>query len=170
MPRRQAGKLVDNEVRVAAAALALSQRWTLAGHDDPARFYVREIQTELARIDPDVTLNDSTVNRCLNELVRRSWMWAAWETEVPTNHLSSKPRLYYRLTEVGAYGIYEVLVERRRRLPLWLVEPMATLGVSIVDERLPATPFEKSAPIGRPVTRRRSVRKAAAAGQLRKSS
>jgi DNA-binding PadR family transcriptional regulator len=130
MPRRHDGQPVENEERVAVAALRLSNRSEGASG---GRFWSREVQSELAEIEPGAAVNDSTVNRVLNRLVDMGWMSAAWETADPGDRLSSKPRLYFRLTEEGRVAAKRIVAEKRRTLPLWALFPAEVLGEPTED-------------------------------------
>jgi len=135
MPRRREGQPVENEERVAVAALRLSNLSSPNSGDGHVRFWVKDVQAALAHVEPGAVINDSTVNRALNRLVSMGWMWAAWETADPENRLSSKPRLYFRLTDEGRAATRELVVSKRNRVPLWVLRPDEVLGEPIEDNR-----------------------------------
>jgi hypothetical protein len=138
VPRRREGQPVENEQRVAVVALRLCNlAEVLDGPGGCVRFWVRDVRTELERIEPGAVMNDSTVNRVLNRLVSLGWMSAAWETADPGDRLSSKPRLYFRLTETGRAGARQIVADKRGSLPLWALYPAEVLGEAVEDS--PAT-------------------------------
>jgi DNA-binding PadR family transcriptional regulator len=136
LPRRRDGAPVENEERIAVAALRIANL-RRRGEDEP-RFWVRDIQDELSSLDPAAALNDSTVNRALNRFVSIGWMWASWETADPANRLSSRPRMYFHVTAEGRTAIRELIATKRQELPLWLLYPADLVGEVIEDPRLPA--------------------------------
>ena len=117
MPRRRSGnQLVPNEMRVLMAALRLLL------HDLNERIWVGDIPTGLVALGEPL-VHDATANRALNRFVARGWMEAAWETEDATNHSSSRPRLYYRITKAGTSAAADLLIAARRDQPPWLMQP-----------------------------------------------
>lgn len=132
MPRRVNGQPVENEERVAVAALRLCNL-TASGE---ARFWVNDILAQLEVTEPGLGINASTVNRALNHLVVIGWMWAAWETADPGDRLSSKPRLYFRFTDEGLKAAKSIVVSRRRALPVWVLYPREVLGEEVEEPRL----------------------------------
>lgn len=111
----------------------------LAEGQDPVspRFWVKDIQAELARIEPGVELNDSTVNRALKRFVASGWLSASWETADAGDPLSSKPRLYFRFTEAGLSEVRAIVARRRLESPLWVLFPTETVGEPSDDPRMP---------------------------------
>ncbi len=137
MARRRQGELVENEQRIAVSALGIHNEWIAeVGSADP-RFWAKDIQSGLARIEPGSSMNDSTVNRALRRLVTMGWLAASWETRDPANPLSSKPRLYFRFTDSGLRSARELVRLRRRATPLWVLFPLEAVGEPADDDRLP---------------------------------
>jgi len=116
MARRREGQLVDNERRILMSALRL------ANGEVDHRFWVGDIFAALEAIG-EAPVNEATANRALNRFVSVGWMWAAWETEKPDDRQSSRPRLYFRLNEVGITAARQVLRDVRRKIPVWALDP-----------------------------------------------
>ena len=137
MARRRQGELVENEQRIAVAALGIHNHWVCEVGSVDARFWAKDIQAELARIEPGSSMNDSTVNRALRRLVTMGWLAASWETHDPADPLSSKPRLYFRFTDAGLRSARGLVRLRRRATPLWVLFPLEAVGEPPNDDRLP---------------------------------
>jgi hypothetical protein len=134
--RRVKGGPVENEQRVAVAALRLVNLAARSATGRDARFWAGDILEQLEWTEPGLSINASTVNRALNHMVLIGWMWAAWETADPDDRSSSKPRLYYRLTPEGLVSARQIVRERRRSMPIWALYPEEVLA-----EDVEATPW-----------------------------
>jgi len=129
LPRRRNGQeLVENEERVIVAALRLVNMGRASRRDD-VRFWVKDIQSVLAEIDPAASVDSVTINRILNRFVVWGWVYGAWETADPADPMSSRPRLYFRLTKEGLAAGEEVVRTKRATLPAWALYPEQLLGL-----------------------------------------
>ncbi|HET9058359.1 MAG TPA: hypothetical protein VFN61_00435 [Acidimicrobiales bacterium] len=131
MARRVKGGPVENEQRVAVAALRLVNLAAKSAHGRDPRFWAGDILEQLEWTEPGLSINASTVNRALNHMVLIAWMWAAWETADPADRSSSKPRLYYRFTPEGLESTRQIVRERRRSVPIWALYPEEVLAQDI---------------------------------------
>jgi hypothetical protein len=106
---------VDNQ-KLVLMALARS------GTNGASRLWLGDVREHLVELG-EAEMHDATINRALHSFADRGWLTAAWGAEDPSNHASSRPRLYFELTQAGRVAAQEVVDGERARVPAWVLDP-----------------------------------------------